>query len=146
MHQIKIFDGKGRLKEIVQPVFDYETCQSRGRTSSKTCQHCGKSAKLLGNQKFCNAECKKEHKSKMAKARRENRSKEREARPVIPCEQCGKPVAPNRRKYCGKACDSKARKLIAMAKHARTAEILRTVKREQGIKMVYDKGNVEVAE
>ena len=141
MHEVRVYDGKGKLKEVLQPVFDYEG-KSRGNTTNKPCQLCGKFAKLMGNQKFCTDTCAADHKSKMAKARRDNRKKEREARPVIPCEQCGEPVAPNRRKYCGKACDSKARKLIAMAKHARTAEILRTVKKEKNIKLVYDKGNV----
>jgi hypothetical protein len=141
VHQVKVYDGKGNLKEIIHPEFDCEG-KTLGRTRNRPCELCGKFAKLQGNQKFCTSTCAADHKSKMAKARRENRKKEREARPIIPCEQCGEPVAPNRRKYCGKACDSKARKLIAMAKHARTAEILRTVKKEKNIKLVYDKGNV----
>ena len=52
MHEVKIFDGNGNLKEIIQPVFDYD-CKSLGRTRTKPCQECGKTAKLLGNQKFC---------------------------------------------------------------------------------------------
>tara|TARA_R110000824_G_scaffold75134_4_gene190785 strand:+ start:1352 stop:1561 length:210 start_codon:yes stop_codon:yes gene_type:complete len=67
----------------------------------------------------------------MAKLRREERAKERNARPVIPCEMCGDPIAKNRRKYCGKVCDNKARKIQAMAKHAVTAEILRNKRQAQ---------------
>jgi len=145
MHEVRVYDKKGKLKEILQPVFDYEG-KSRGNTTNKPCQLCGKFAKLMGNQKFCTDACAAKHKAQRAKMRRDAFNRERDSRPIIPCEQCGKPIAPNRRKYCGKVCDSKARKLIAMAKHARTAEIIRTVKKEQGIKMVYDKGNVEVAE
>ena len=141
MNEVRVYDGEGKLKEIIQPVFDYEG-KRPGKTTNKPCKLCGKFTKLMGNQKFCTEACAAKHKSQKAKLRREAFNREREARPIIYCEQCGEPAAPNRRKYCGKSCDSKARKIIAMAKHARTAEIIRTVKKEKNIKLVCDKGNI----
>ena len=129
MHEVKIFDGQGNLIEIIQPVFNYD-CNKLGRTKSMACGVCGEYSELSGNQKFCGSTCAGKHKRKMAKIKRDASKKAREARPVIPCEMCGKPVASNRRKYCGKVCDNKVRKLNAMAKHAKTAELIR-IKRQE---------------
>ena len=129
MHEVKIFDGKGNLIEIIQPVFNYD-CNKLGRTKSRACGVCGKYSELSGNQKFCGTTCAGKHKRKMAKLKRDASKKAREARPTIPCEMCGKPVASNRRKYCGKVCDNKVRKLNAMAKHAKTAELIKLKRQE----------------
>jgi hypothetical protein len=141
VNQVKIYDGKGNLKKIIQPVFDYEGT-SRGNTTNKPCRFCGKIANLLGTQKFCTVKCGELNKQAASKRKREEKNRLRAAKPSIPCQQCGEPVAPRRRKYCGKVCDSKARKLIAMAKHTRTAEIIKNMKVKHNIKKVSDLGNV----
>jgi hypothetical protein len=129
MHEVKIFDGKGNLIEIIQPVFNYD-CNKLGRTRNKACGVCGKYSELSGNQKFCGATCAGKHKRKRSKLKREANKKAREARPAIPCEVCGKPVAAGRYKYCGKVCDNKVRKLNALAKQAKTAEIIKFKRQE----------------
>ena len=129
IHEVKVFDGAGKLKEIIQPVFDYDN-KAYGTTTTKICPECGKSSKQTGNQKYCSSVCGKAFKHRAEKIRRDNRNKAQAEKPPVPCEMCGKPVAKGRLKYCGKACDSKARKVKAMSKHAITKELINLKRQE----------------
>ena len=129
IHEVRIYDGQGNLKDVVQPVFDYQT-KAIGNVTKKECPECKKITKLKGNQKFCGADCAKANKARKEKARREERKRLEEAKPVVPCEICGEPVTGTRVKYCGEICDQKARKIKAMNKQQRTNEIIK-LKREE---------------
>jgi len=129
IHEVKIFDGDGNLKKIIQPVFDYDF-KAMGNVTKKQCPECKKTTKLKGNQKFCTAECARRHKQKKEKARRDERNRFKAAKPIVPCELCGQPVTGMRKKYCGEVCDQRARKIKAMNKQQRTNELIK-IKREE---------------
>jgi len=129
IHEVRIYDGQGNLKDVVQPVFDYET-KAIGNVTKKECPECKKTTKLKGNQKFCTPDCAKANKTRKERARREERKRLEEAKPVVPCHLCGQPVTGGRRKYCGEICDQKARKIKAMNKQRKTQEIIKLKRAE----------------
>jgi len=129
IHEVRIYDGQGNLKDVVHPVFDYQA-KAIGNVTKKECPECKKITKLKGNQKFCGTDCAKANKARKEKARREERKRLAEAKPVVPCALCGQPVARMRKKYCGEVCDQKARKIKAMNKQKRTNEAIK-IKREE---------------
>ena len=129
IHQVKIFDGDGNLKKIIQPVFDYEF-KAMGNVTKKKCPECKKTTRLKGNQKFCSPDCASSNKQRKEKARRAERKRLEEAKPIVPCELCGSAVKGKRKKYCGEACDQRARKIKAMNKQQQTNELIK-IKREE---------------
>jgi hypothetical protein len=126
LHEVRVYDGQGNLKKTIQPVFDYEA-KAIGNKTKKSCANtkCGKTSNLKGNQRYCSPDCARDTKQRKEKARRAERKKLEEAKPVVPCEICGDPVKGTRKKYCSEDCDQKARRMKAMNKEARTREIIR---------------------
>jgi len=129
IHEVKIFDGDGNLKKIIQPVFDYEF-KAMGNVTKKQCPECKKTTKLKGNQKFCGPDCARANKQRKEKARRAERKRLEAAKPIVPCELCGQPVTGMRKKYCGEVCDQRARKIKAMNKQQRINALIK-IKREE---------------
>ena len=130
MNEVRVFDGQGNLKEILQPVFDYETARP-GKKMTKVCCECGKTSPCTGNQKYCSPECGKAHKHRVEKARRANQLKARESKPTVPCIICSKPVVDlAQRKYCSETCALNARRVNAMNKRTKTNELIK-IKRQE---------------
>lgn len=129
MHEVRVFDGNGKLKEIIQPVFDYEN-KPLGNKTMKTCPVCGKQKKMNGNAKFCSTPCSKKHISQREKKKRDEQNRLKAMKPTVPCELCGTPVTGRRVKYCGAECDKRARQLKDMNNRDRNNAILLARKKE----------------
>ena len=129
-YEVRIYDGKGKLKRTVQPVFDYDAVASIGRTTLRECVMCKTKTQLKGTQRYCSETCAKKYKAIKERARRTGRNLDFAAKPVVPCEICGKPVPRPRSKYCKKECDGIARKLKNMNDRQRTKEKIK-IKREE---------------
>ena len=119
MHEVRVFDGQGNLKEIIQPVFDYEA-KAIGKTTNKKCPECKKISKFKGNQKFCGTDCARASKCRKEKAMRKEKKHLKMAKPIVPCEICEEPVTGTKIKYCSNVCDQKARKLKSKKKQEET--------------------------
>ena len=125
IHEVRIYDAEGNLKDVVEPVFDY-SFDSIGGVSMKVCPECKQQAELRGNQKFCGPVCSKKNKSRKEKAKREEKRERDEAKPIVLCIVCGvKPVTGRRLIYCSDICDHRARKTKAMSNDEANKEILR---------------------
>ncbi len=125
IHEVRIFDGEGNLKDVVQPVFDY-SFDSIGAVSMKVCPECKHQAELKGNQKFCSPDCSKKYKSRKDKAKRKAKKELEDAKPIVLCKVCGvEPVTGRRVLYCSDTCDHRARKIKAMSKDKAIKESLR---------------------
>ena len=129
IHEVRVFDGEGNLKEIIMPIFDYEA-PAIGNSKKKKCPECKKEKMMKGNTKFCSATCSKTTKIRKEKARRAQRKREEALKPIVPCELCGKPVKGKRIKYCGAICDKKARQLKDMNNRDRISALLKIRKQE----------------
>ena len=137
MYEVKVFDGKGKLKKIVMPVINYDDCASLGTYTNKSCKECGKTSKMLGAQKFCSkGKCSAQNKARVTRANRARRKAELLAKPTRYCQICAKAIKPTKLKFCSKPCENKNRRNEEMAK----AEIIRVLKRERNIKPVHDEG------
>jgi len=138
MYEIKVFDNKGKLKEILKPVFNYSECASLGTTTSKACKECGKISQMLKPQKFCSSgACSAINKARITKAYRARKKVKLQEQPTRYCKVCAKPIKPTKRWYCTKACEHLNRRNEEKAK----AAIIREIKKERNIKPVHDKGN-----
>ena len=96
--QVKVFDGKGNLKKIIQPVQDYETKTMR-TVESHPCPICSTETT---RPKFCSKDCAEKQK-KIFNKKKSNASKA--ARPPAierPCCICRKLTI--RPKYCSNDC------------------------------------------
>lgn len=139
MYEVKVFDGKGKLKEIVIPVINYDECASLGTSTNKVCKECGKTSKMKGAQKFCsNGNCATKNRARITKAYRERKKAELLAKPTLYCQICAKAMKPIKLKFCSKPCENKNRRNEEMAK----AEVIRTLKRERNIKRAPAEGGI----
>ncbi len=129
IHEVRVYDKNGKLKDRFMPVFNYEP-QTIGNQSMKTCPECGTKKLLKGNARFCSVACKKAHRTKRDKRLRAAAKLVREARPIVPCEVCGNPVTGKRVRYCGEICDKNGRKMKAMNKADAVKKLIKIRKAE----------------
>lgn len=96
--QVKVFDGNGKLKEIIQPVIDYElkTCR---KVPAHPCPICGT---VTIRPKFCGKKCADEQRAASNKKKTKAETSARAPRSKQPCCICKKITT--RPKYCSPGC------------------------------------------
>jgi len=113
--EIKVFDGQGNLKEIIQPVFDYKFAPLR-KYAPHECAY--KKCQIITERKFfCSPACSEKVQEARKKTRREVRKVKREGEPKRPCEVCKKPTA--RLKNCSTRCLEIANRARSMSEKKR---------------------------
>lgn len=109
--EVKIFDGQGNLKEIVQPVFNYE-CAPVRKYLAHECFN--KKCHIVTQRKFfCSSTCAELVKEARKKTRRADRQAEKADRPTRPCQICGEPTP--RLKNCSTQCMEIANRARSMS-------------------------------
>lgn len=108
--QVKVFDGKGNLKKIIQPVASYEVnpmCKAREHQCPRP--GCGKLTKL---KVYCSKDCSTEMKRIKAQINKkkyaDNRIAAKALKAGTACRVCGTIIASNRSVYCKQECRNEA--------------------------------------
>ena len=110
--QVKVFDGNGNLKEVIQPFPNYEA-HPRLKTLEHKCPRTG-CGKLTKRKVYCSKDCAAEMKRVKTEANKikyaGNRLAAKIVKAEIPCRVCGTIIASNRSVYCKPKCRDEAGK------------------------------------
>ncbi len=129
IHEVRVYDANGKLKDRFTPVFDYEVkpIGSQAKICKKQCPECKRTTRLKGNQRFCTVACRKANKARLNKQKGEKREA---TKPKVVCELCDNAVTGRRVKYCSWECGRKARKIKAVQKQIEITAQLK-IRREE---------------
>ena len=99
--QIRVYDGQGNLKKVVEPVFDYDSMKSpRKKHPEHECDASGCTV-LTTKKNYCSKKCQTEV---MKKREKNKRAEKNASRPKVLCAVCDAELVPRRSVYCSDSC------------------------------------------
>jgi|21_taG_2_1085346.scaffolds.fasta_scaffold23464_4 predicted nucleic acid-binding Zn ribbon protein len=110
--EVRIYDGEGNLKKIVNPFIDYSSKNLKGNSKLHKCFNF-KCRKKTKRKKYCSDDCKKEAMQIRQQRERKERESAKAKKPALFCvnKECGKKLRLNRKKYCSEKCELVLRKI-----------------------------------
>ena len=126
--QIRVYDGKGNLKKVVEPVFDYSPMKSpRKKYPEHECHASGCNV-LTTKKSYCSKKCQTE----VTKKRERNKRAEKKAlRPKVYCAVCDAELAPRRPVYCSDSCSDIGTKIKMKEASERNKKTIKKRKKEE---------------
>lgn len=125
IHEVRVFDGEGNLKEIIQPVFNYDPKPVKEFQEHK-CKSSG-CENMTKKKNYCSEACRKKSSRKRELRRR---AEENSLKETLYCQLCNAVLKSPRRKYCSPACDKKAARAKWEKSNEKIKQILMEKKKE----------------